>query len=420
MNRTRAHYPAVMTSAIVVLLALTGCGRREQSQSHQESTGTKGSSLSNLQDLPLEDHQTELLKVAFEIASAIPTSTHAKERAKTQDKIVATCLSLGQAAQALLFIEQIENWRRYYGYASLAYYCARQERLDETRLLLRQAEQFDETVKAWRSDRISGRIAQVYALLGQDEQAERVQASFIEEKEIGKLAAAQALAAADGSFDTQLAKINALAQSKNFDILRNALNAYIDLFDRFYDNALHRADVDEQLRARWQTMPLFVRIQLLLQLAQKAKDHGDTGTTLKYVQEAENFLKDSAAPLEFYLSWIGQIVQLRAQAGDDTGSRQLAMEAVNRYEAQKHSIMQIERAVALLPLAEAFHEMGDHENATLIYAKALTEGSVVASSRPKAKDLAVTCSSMAHCGFKPDEQMMQRIGQLQADLGDPW
>ena len=115
-----------------------------------------------------------------------------------------------------------------------------------------------------------------------------------------------------------------------------------------------------------------------------------------------------------------KIIEMRWRAGDESRARVDAEDLRRRYETQRERIVNIYRAEALHPLAEAYETMGDRITALAVYRRALEEGVVNPNSRPRAEDLAATCCSMAVHGVEPDEVVWTRIMEIAQGLGSPW
>jgi len=101
-------------AGLVLSLVLAGCSRRDE---HAAAVSPV--------DAPLEAYQRELLEIAFEAASAIPSDPHIKSRSQAQAAVVTACLELNQPQRALGYIERIDDWRRGTAYADLARHCMR-------------------------------------------------------------------------------------------------------------------------------------------------------------------------------------------------------------------------------------------------------------------------------------------------------
>jgi hypothetical protein len=71
-------------------------------------------------------------------------------------------------------------------------------------------------------------------------------------------------------------------------------------------------------------------------------------------------------------------------------------------------------------VAEAYAAMGDRAAALAVYREAIAAGVGNPNSRPRAEDLAATCTSMARADIEPDDALWARIRTIRDGLGDPW
>jgi hypothetical protein len=55
-----------------------------------------------------------------------------------------------------------------------------------------------------------------------------------------------------------------------------------------------------------------------------------------------------------------------------------------------------------------------------IYKQAVEESLENPNSRPRADDLCALCCSMAVHGFRPDDALLRRVGEVCAGLREPW
>jgi hypothetical protein len=115
-----------------------------------------------------------------------------------------------------------------------------------------------------------------------------------------------------------------------------------------------------------------------------------------------------------------KLAALRHRAGDKEEARKEADAELAKYNTEREQIVDIYRAGALRPLAEAYVTMGAQTEARAVYMRALEEGVHNPNSRPRAMDLASTCCSMALRGFEPDDALWARMEQIKKQLGDPW
>jgi hypothetical protein len=372
-----------------------------------------------LVDAPLPGYRKDLLALAFDTATSIPLEPHIKDRSRAQEKVVAACLKLDQPASALGYMERIDDWRRGSCYADLAFHNAGHGRPDQARRWIDRAAEVAASTEDWRRDAIRVRIAQTHALLGHDEKADRLSDGVVD-SEKGKLAAARAMVIDEEAFDEQLASIDALVAAGNFDVLKNALESATVLFDRFHDDAGRRTRVEEKIRASWEQLPIFIRIELLMTLADSALEHDDRPKALELTNDARAFLDGYDWPAQYRVPLAAKIAKARFRAGDVEKARSDADAVLALFKEQRETIVNIDRAETLQPLAETYHAMGDTAKALSVYRMALDEGVVNPNSRPRAEDLSATCVSMALCAVEPDPELWQRIREIREGLGKPW
>jgi tetratricopeptide (TPR) repeat protein len=372
-----------------------------------------------LTNKPLEVYQSELIDHAFETATAIPATPHIKDRSRAQEKVVEVSLVLDQPLLAYSLIERIDNWRRGSGYGDLALYCARHGYTDEAQQYLNLAVQISESAEDWRRDRIRVKIASAYALLGQTIQTEQFEAGIVD-SESGKVAGVRAIIAGEDNFNEQMNALDALLAPGNFDVMENALKACANLFNRFYDDAGRRFLAEEKMKTSWGKLPIFKRVELLTELAGFALDHADQAKALDLINEAQIFMDSAQWRPEYRIPLISKLVKLRFLADDRQKARTDADALLALYDSQRDKIVNIYRAEALRPLAEAYQSMGDTATALAIYKRAVEEGVENPNSRPRAEDLSATCCSMALHGVEPDAELWTRIRQINEGLGDPW
>jgi len=347
---------------------------------------------SSAKESPLEAYKVELLNIAFGAASAMPVDPHIKSRSLVQEKVVKACLELEQPERALEYIERIDNWRRGAAFADLALYYARygaMKKKVET-YLDRAAEVADRT-EDWRRDRIRVKIARIEAMTHQTD-----------------------------SFDEQMKELDRLVSTGKFDIVKNALEAYCELYNRFYTDAERRALIESRLKASWSDMPISIRIELLMELAGSSIAHKDRATALRLVKEAGKMMDSAKWLPRFEIPLRAGLAGLRFAAGDEAPARASLQDALDMFDVDRERIVNIDRAGILRPIAEAYQMMGDAGSAGNIYRRALEAGIENPNSRPRAEDLAATCCSMALHGVEPDADLLSRIQKILDGLGNPW
>lgn len=374
-----------------------------------------------LEDAPLKSFQSRLLEIAFEAGSAMPIEPHIKNRSRVQESVVAACLRLDQRQRALRYIERIENWRRGSAFADLAFQCAQEgATLGDVEPYLEEALVIAEGAEDWRRDRIRALVAKTRAYLGQADKAAQLEEG-LEEAESGKVAHAQAMICPASSFDEQMDALAKLAESGQFDAVKNVLGAYAELFNRFYADRERRVLILERIKGSWNSMPALIRIELLMQLADFALTHGDQALALELVNEAGVLFVDTAPwQPRFEIPLKAALAERRFRAGDPQGAREQAQEALEHFDAKREVIVNIERAGMLRPIAEVYYAMGETAASLDLYRRAVEAGVENPNSRPRAEDLAATCCSMAVHGLEPDVGLLKRIGEIKDGLGDPW
>lgn len=405
--RVRLVLTCSLLSVSCLVLAV-GCGRAEE----VEATGTDGDAL-------LAPYQADLLETAFAAASAMPLDPHIKDRSRLQEAVVATCLALEQPERAILYAAQIRDWRRGAAYVDLALFHARRRADTEVQSLLDRAADVADSEEDWRKERIRVKIAQVHALMGRAEMATRFEQG-VEPAERGKVARTRARIATPDSFDEQMEALAALFATQRFDIVRNALDACAELFNRFYDDPDCRARAEDKIKASWGSLPVFVRIELLMELANASLAHADSAKALALLNEAKDLMDAARMQPESAIPLMAQLARLRFRAGDEAGARAEAERALALFDAKRDTIANIYRARALRPIAEAYCAMGDTAAAFDLYKRAVEAGMENPNSRPRAEDLVATCCSLALHAMEPDAVLASRIREIQAGLGDPW
>ena len=360
-----------------------------------------------------------MLDHAFETAAAIPVKPHIKDRSRAQEKVVEASLELDQPLRAHSLIEGIDNWRRGSGYCDLAFYCARHGYTGETQQYLDLAVQISESAEDWRRDQIRIKITNTYTWLGQTIQTDQFETGVVD-SESAKVAGVKAMIAGEDHFDEQMNALDALIAPGNFDIVEDALKACANLFNRFYNDAGRRLLAEEKMKTSLGKLPIFKRVELLTELAGFALDHADQAKALELVNEAQIFMDSAQWRPEHRIPMISELVKLRFRAGDRQKARTEADALLALFASQRDKIVNIYRAGALRPLAEAYQSMGDTATALTVYKRVVEEGVENPNSRPRAEDLSATCCSMALHGVEPDAELWTRILQIKEELGDPW
>jgi hypothetical protein len=400
----------------VIALGLTSCGPLSAGDAPVRAEPARADVSA---DRPLAGFQQDLLELAFDTATAIPLKPHIKDRARAQAAVVEACLRLDQPLRASRWIEQIPNWRQGTCYADLALYWAERGLVNEAERCLHLASQIRDRTEDWRRDRIQVGMAKTHAWLGRDRLAEQLEEGVVP-SETGKVLGIRARLCAPDRFDQQLAALDALIATGDFDVTRNALEAGALLFDTVCTDAGRRSQVEQKVKEASCSMPLFIRIDLLLRLAGACLEHTDQHKALELVNEAQVLKDGSRWPHHSYVPLTARLAGFRYRAGDRARARTDLDAARALFDAEVDKIVNIERAAALRPIAEAYGLMGDTAAALAVCKRAVEEGVANPNSRPRAEDLSATCCSMAVHGVEPDRELWRRIRGVREGLGPPW
>jgi tetratricopeptide (TPR) repeat protein len=379
-----------------------------------------GADIQPVADKPIAPYQTELLELAFDAASAFPLEPHVKNRGRAQESVVMASFSLEQPQRALRYGNGIVDWRRGSAYAEFALHCVQRGDLTQVQQYLRLAERLSENEEEWRRDQVLSKIAMTYEWLGQSERASEIEARGLSESESGRLEVARSSLAAPDQFESRMLALDQLTAGVNFDLIKGALEAKVELFDRFYADSSRRSLAEAAVKSSWNKMPYVIRVDLLMSMAAIAVAHNDFATALRLIDEVQGFVSGMNWEPEERIALTARIAGLRARAGDSEGARTGARLALAMFSAEREGIVNIYRGRALRPLAEAFNALGDTANALIIYRMAVEEGVENPNSRPRTEDLVAICCSMAVNEVEPDTALWARLREVRQGLGDPW
>lgn len=370
--------------------------------------------------------QDELLEIAFATASATPHVPHHKWRARFQEHVARTCLELDLPGRAYEYASQIDNWRRGTALADIAFYCVENEVAADVQRLLDEASQIaDDHVEnsqdpqPWRRDRVRSKIAATYALMGKTRQVELFEQE-LEPSELGRSALAGALQL-DGEEggESAVEELRAVFAAAGLDAGKNYYQTIIETYRRLpTKEALRRELVDFVLGA--QAIPRPDRWAMLLEFGKIHAGEGDLngGAGIASVVEDEVEQADpgmqSAVPVRAWLASTFALCERADRAKLNAGKSLLA------FEQGSEAVPSMFRPELLLPLGQAYHDLGESSRALAVYRRALQEGSQNPNSRVRAEDLHQLCCAIALSGFEPGDDLLARIRDARSNLGDPW
>lgn len=389
---------------------------------------------------PLADYQQQLLDRAYRAVSKMPLDPHVRNRSVAQEKIVQVCLKLGQPALASTYAEGIANWRRATAFADIASHYARLGELSRAKVPLEKAERLFraadeyrkgsiiatgenkvmvESLADWRIDRVKAHIAKAYYLLGGADAAAEWRRGTGDD-ETPKIDAMEATLCTPENFEEVLDGLAALADTKHFEAVKAALLGFTELYERFYGNDDKRTKVEAALTKYRQGVPLFIQIEVLLEMADAADAYGDKPKTLEWVNAADALLESTSYLPRMHFPPMSRIIALRYRAGQADQAAEQLQQLAGLYEEKRDSITDIHRAAILCRLGEAAATIGDTEQALRFYAQAADEGQINPNSRPQADDLNEISRSMALNAVTPSGALSAVLDEMNNKLGNPW
>lgn len=388
-RQTSNHNIRTVLAALMICFFLTG--------SDQMAVGA------DCTDKRVEDYQTTLLTMAFDIATSIPVQPHIKDRSKTQEAVVRACSELGLTKKGVEYAKQIGNWRIGICQAELAMQYAKNGCLEQAREQIEAAEFAAQSAEDWRKDRILAAVAKL-------------------RRRFPSISSHTGVAQVNlpDSYETEISSLDPMAADLELDGVRSAVEGYVELFERYYSDPLRRAEVEERIREAWSALPIFLRIETLLDLGEAALSQSDPGNALAFADEAQSIIEQHEWPLEHQIPLVARVIGLRARSGEVERGRVQAKALEDLFEKQGKQIVSIYRAETLIPLGGAYKSLGDQESAQRVYLRAAEELVENPNSRPRAEDLSALCAAMAVSGLEPGEELSNRIQKVQSGLSDPW
>lgn len=362
--------------------------------------------------------QAQLIEFGFESASQIPVDPHARDRARVQEVVATTAISVGMKTRAMAFANQIANWRKGVVYGDLAIDAAKSRRSEAVATFSRLARAAIAGAQQWQSDRVLSKVAQAKAWIGEESEAVELEKTF-GEPEKGKVAAALA-ARPTSDFDAAVSEAERAMATGNFELAANALAICAQLAER--------GDIDE---ARWSRIAGLVsrakgkvareiHIRAYLSLADARVARRMSAQAMPLIMSAKALRDEVRWTPEAELPITAEIARRIATAGDRASGLAALEEGLASFVANQEAVADIFRAGALRSAAESFAALGEDSRALEVYRLAVEAGALNPNARPRAEDLAQTAASLARAGIEPDAAMWERLRGIRAGLVDPW
>lgn len=376
------------------LAGLAGCDPRPTVEPDAGSARTTAATAPGA----ISSTRLELLEIAFAAASAIPVEPHAKDRARNQELVANAALTLERPELAERYAEQIGSWRKGTALGAIALrYAERGEQADARRVLA-AATAVAAVTEEWPKDRVQAAIDRAEAAL-----------------EGGPRPSTD-----DRTVEARLTEVTDVASRGNFDEVKGALESCVELYGRHYQEPERRTLIENTLTSSWTRLPIAVRIDLLAALARKAVERGDHPRAITLLERADAMVAGASWLPEEEVPTRARLAALRGTAGDAAGAAAQAEAAWTVYQTRIESMVDIDRADALRPLAATFASIGAADRSRACFRTAIDAGAMNPNARPRAEDLAATCAAMAVAGVEPDAELMARIHSIAGGLSAPW
>jgi len=395
------------------------------SDSSQQSSAPPQVSGSGLApDANLEPWRIELLELAFDAASRLPLDPHVKNRSKIQAEVIDACIEHGLFERAEEYAAEVADWRRGVVLGELAHQAARRGDIaNADRLTAAARAELLSSIAAeeqeWRSQSILAKMALTELTLGRTESVLKLERE-IEHSERLELVRAKAHILPEEDLELQVDEYQKLLESKDFEIMRNALSGTIELHDRFYEREQVRSQVEALVDEGSRTMPSTMRFDFMCRLTEQALQHGDRAHAAKRLEAVQRVFDEARWIPEDHVPGLARLGSLRFRTGSTSqGLGQLGA-ALGVFEAERYRVPDVFRGDALRPVAQAYMEVGEPENALSVYRKLVEEGALNPNSRPRAQDLVRTALALVHLNLRPDDALRSRIEELGRGLGEPW
>jgi len=435
----RLPIPHRPTVALLLLSVLAACAGGEGTATEQVSTEAAvvkprapanpgGAAASQEWEVPsaeLADHRARLLVCAHAAADMLPAEPHIKTRSRLQESVAGAYLVLEQPALALEVADGIANWRRGAALADVAFYHARRDQRDRAVSLIQRAAAEARRIgrsdgdQAWRRDRIRAKVARACLALG-DEPAARPFAEGLVDSELSTLASEQALRLDSVGVDAAVAALADSVRTASLDQSVAVVELATELFARFYADVDRRVEIETGLLESASKLPPQVCLRMLATLTTAALDHQDAATALRHVAEMQGVIDGQRWLFEHRVPLVARVAALRYRAGERGRALTELEDQWRSFQQRGHAIVDVFRTEALLPLAEAFAEVGESGRAEAVYGQALREAFANPNGRPRVEDYVGLCCSLAQSAVVPSEELVVRIESAAVELGAPW
>lgn len=350
----------------------------------------------------------KLLTDSLTATAQMPLNPHIKTRGRLEESILRAAIDMGDLPFAIDHVDRMVNWRSGIIEAELALAYARQgltEQAEEHRIRAARvaANPGDRTEQTWRVDRIENRLVQLEAILNQ-ENPQEVAAAVLSDEE----------------FVAFTENVKAVIEAGDLDQIQAALFGCVSLHADYYQNEDRRQQCQELIRLANSRIPLQLQAKHLLQIAEHAQENQDPASALSFLDEVLELLTMAPLDIRNALPLQASAVSLRFRAGQKEKAKREADALREAYRNHYHLIADIFRCETLLPLAEAYLNIGEKDLADEIYQQALQDGLHNPNSRPRLEDITLLSLSLVRQGHHPSEELTTQIEAAIEALDNPW
>ncbi|MDZ8120181.1 hypothetical protein [Pontiella agarivorans] len=397
-----------------------------------------GAETSSKTAVSMAPFQEQLLELAFSGVSEMPLRPHIKNRSRAQLKTARTCLELNSPDRAERFVNDIQNWQRWMGYADIAAYYAElgmQEKAEDFLAKVYPALEMSEDIRSGKvaasteNPLIDTLVDQRYqAVLTRVEEVRRMSRKTVgtvaPEGRYGEVNAAilNAEAMVENAADTAEAiqRLKPLTTHKNFEIAYFGFHALVHAVDQHYDAVNLNRILNEEIKPALTRVPVFMKIDLYQEFAAIAVKHNDIESVLPILTELESMVESLKSGPRYYVTEAARVLQLMIKAGQDEKASEEVDLLLAYYREHRELIVNMERAARVCAVAEVYGALGKTDVALELYEEAIAEGTFNPNSRPQADDLNRICCSLALNHIEPGNLLWERLNEMRNDLGTPW
>ncbi|MGF1572413.1 MAG: hypothetical protein ACFCU1_05010 [Sumerlaeia bacterium] len=369
------------------------------------------------QDAPTSQTVSVALELGFEGASFMPIDTQIKTRSRLQEDVLIAMINNGQPSRAYELSTQIMDWRRGSVFAELALHRAKAGDVDNAEKLIELAQEISTLTEDWRSETIQTKCAQASVIIGNSRASDGLELSVDSHLE-GVVNQTQAELATDEDFDSQVAVLDGLVFTGNFDVHQNVVESYLILHRKFYADAERRTALEEKIDRVISKFPANLYIKFTLKLAETKAAEGDADSAMKSVEVAKAYLFQEGWEVHNQYPLIGKLVETTHRIGQPEAALQLADAAWDSLIEQREDIASMWLGQAYRPMAEAYAAIGKPARALNVLKLSFEDGIKNPNIRPRSTDFVANCITLAELDFQGTEELLPLVQRIHHEL-DP-